>query len=322
MHTQAHNHQNGDGHGHNHDHGHSHSHGPGHHHHHHAASTRALAWSLALTLVILVAEGFGGWLSNSLALLADAGHVLTDAGALGLSLFVAWLARQQASAAKTYGYLRWEILAALINGATLLGISVWIVIEAVQRFRNPEPVVGGLMLGVAVLGFVLNGVAVWLLHGVRDGSLNVRGAYLHVLGDALASGGTVIAALVIRLTGWTGADPVASLVTTVLIIAGAWSLVRESVNVLLEAAPAHIALDAVRSKLEAIANVESVHDLHVWTVTSGMVALSAHAIVRDCANHQAVLEAAHDTCSGLGIQHITIQLECDETFERELHLHP
>jgi cobalt-zinc-cadmium efflux system protein len=317
MHSAAHEHRHGS------DDGHGHHHGPGHHHHHHhERSTRALAWSLALTLVILVAEGIGGWLSNSLALLADAGHVLTDAGALALSLFVAWLARQRASTHKTYGYLRWEILAALINGATLLGISAWIVYEAIVRFRHPEPVVGGLMLWVAVLGFVLNGVAVWLLHGVRDGSLNVRGAYLHVLGDALASGGTVVAALVIRFTGWSGADPAASLLTTVLIVAGAWSLVRESVNVLLEAAPAHIALDAVRARMEAIPNVESVHDLHVWTVTSGMVAMSAHAIVRNCQNHQGVLERAHEVCADMGIQHVTIQLECDETFERELHLHP
>ncbi len=320
MHSHAH------GHRHDHDHGGSHGHG-GHRHHHghhyHVSSTRALAWSLVLTLIILVAEGVGGYLSNSLALLADAGHVLTDAGALGLSLFVAWLSRQQASAEKTYGYLRWEILAALINGATLLGISAWIVVEAISRFKHPEPVAGGLMLAVAALGFTLNGIAVMLLHGVREGSLNVRGAYLHVLGDALASGGTVVAALVIRTTGWTQADPIASLLTTVLIMAGAWSLVKESVNVLLEAAPAHIALDSVRSRIETLAHVESVHDLHVWTVTSGVVALSAHAIVRDCRHHQSVLERAHEVCAEMGIQHVTIQLECDEAFERELeHLHP
>jgi cobalt-zinc-cadmium efflux system protein len=316
-HSHTHDH---DGHGH--DHGHDHGHGHGHHHHH-GASARALGWALVLTLVILVAEGIGGWLSNSLALLADAGHVLTDAGALGLSLFVAWLARQPGSPAKTFGYLRWEILAALINGATLLGISVWIVIEAIMRFRHPEPVAGGLMLGVAILGFVVNAISVLLLHGVRDGSLNVRGAYLHVLGDALASGGTVIAAVIIRYTGWLYADPVASLVTTVLIIAGAWSLVRESVDVLLEAAPAHIALDTVRSRLAAIPEVESVHDLHVWTVTSGMVAMSAHAIVRNCQEHQRVLEQAHDTLQGMGIQHVTVQLECDESFESaHAHMHP
>jgi cobalt-zinc-cadmium efflux system protein len=308
-------------HGHSHDHSHGH-HSHGHSHEHAAASTRALAWSLGLTAVILVAEGVGGWLSNSLALLADAGHVLTDAGALGLSLFVAWLARQPGSAAKTYGYLRWEILAALINGATLLLISVWIVIEAVVRFKHPEPVSGGIMLSVAALGFLINAVAVWLLHGVRHGSLNVRGAYLHVLGDMLASGGTVVAAVIIRYTGWLNADPIASLVTTVLIIAGAWTLVRESVDVLLEAAPPHIALDLVRQRLESIRGVESIHDLHVWTVTSGMVAMSAHAIVRNSGNHQEVLEQAHDLLTEMGINHVTIQLECEAMPERELHLHP
>jgi len=315
LHSQDHSHSHSDGHAH-------HGHGSHGHDHSHGASTRALGWSLALTLVILVAEGVGGWISNSLALLADAGHVLTDAGALGLSLFVVWLARQQGSSAKTYGYLRWEILAALINGATLLLISVWIVIEALMRFRHPEPVQGGLMLVVALIGFGVNGVAVWLLHGVREGSLNVRGAYLHVLGDMLASGGTVVAALVIRATGWLGADPVASLVTTVLIMAGAWRLVRESVDVLLEAAPAHIALDTVRTRLEGIAGVESIHDLHVWTVTSGMIAMSAHAIVRESSDHQTVLEQAHDMLQTMGIQHVTIQLECEEMSARELHLHP
>ena len=304
-------------HAHSHDHDHRHAHAT-----HANASTRALAWSLGLTLVILVAEGVGGWLSNSLALFADAGHVLTDAGALGLSLFVVWLCRQPGSPAKTFGYLRWEILAALINGATLLLISAWIVYEAILRFKNPEPVSGGLMLLAAAFGFVTNGVAVWLLHGVREGSLNVRGAYLHVLGDMLASGGTVVAAVIIRYTGWLNADPIASLVTTVLIVAGAWRLVRESVNVLLEGAPPHIALDNVRERLESISGVESIHDLHVWTVTSGMVAMSAHAIVRNSGNHQGVLEQAHDVMAAMGIQHVTIQLECEAMPERELHLHP
>lgn len=316
-HLHDHHHDGHDHHGHAHGHPHAHVYGSGT-----AASTRALKWSLVLTVIILIAEGLGGWFSNSLALLADAGHVLTDAGALGLSLFVAWLARQPGSGAKTFGYLRWEILAALINGATLLLISAWIVIEAVSRFKAPEPVSGGVMLGVAILGFVVNGVAVWLLHGVREGSLNVRGAYLHVLGDMLASGGTVIAGGIIRYTGWLDADPIASLVTTVLIVAGSWRLVRESVDVLLESAPAHIALDAVRAKLESIPNVESVHDLHVWTVTSGMVAMSAHAIVRDAGCHQGVLEQAHDLLLEMGIQHVTVQLECEALAGRELHPHP
>lgn len=312
-------------HDHVHDGAHAHEHAPGHAHGHahvHASSTRALAWALGLTFVILLVEAIGGLISNSLALLADAGHVLTDAGALGLSLFVAWLSRQPSAAQKTYGYLRWEILAALINGATLLGISAWIVIEALQRFRHPEHVAGGVMLGAAALGLVVNGVAARLLHGAHDHSLNVRGAYLHVLGDMLASFGTVVAAFVIRYTGWLAADPIASLLTTLLIVAGAWTLVRESVDVLLEASPPHIELDKVRARLESIPNVESVHDLHVWTVTSGMVAMSAHAIVRDSKCHQDVLERAHDLLLGMGIQHVTIQLECEAMDEREPHLHP
>jgi cobalt-zinc-cadmium efflux system protein len=300
---------------------HQHAHG---HLHAHAqnASTRALAWALALTFLILVVEAIGGLVSNSLALLADAGHVLTDAGALGLSLFVAWLSRQPSAAEKTYGYLRWEILAALLNGATLLGISAWIVIEALQRFRHPESVSGGVMLAAAALGLIVNGIAARLLHGAHEHSLNVRGAYLHVLGDMLASFGTVVAAVVIRYTGWLAADPIASLVTTLLIVAGAWTLVRESVDVLLEASPPHIELDTLRTRLESIPSVESVHDLHVWTVTSGMVAMSAHAIVRDSNCHQRVLERAHDLLLGMGIQHVTIQLECEAMDEREPHLHP
>jgi cobalt-zinc-cadmium efflux system protein len=278
--------------------------------------------SLGLTLALMVAEVVGGVLSNSLALLADAGHMLTDAGALALSLFVAWMCRQPSRPEKTYGYLRWEILAALINGATLLLISFWIVWEAFARFRAPEPVAGGLMLGFSVVGLVVNAIAVWILHGVNTSSLNVRGAYLHVLGDMLASGGTVVAALFVRLTGWLAADPIASLVSTVLIVGSAWRLVREAVDVLLEAAPPHIALEAVRSRLQSIPGVESVHDLHVWTVTSGVVAMSAHAIVRQAEHHQGVLERAHDLLQEMGIQHVTVQLERNEMYERELHLHP
>jgi cobalt-zinc-cadmium efflux system protein len=272
--------------------------------------------------VLLVAEAIGGWISNSLALLADAGHVLTDAGALALSLFVAWFSRQPVTAEKTYGYLRWEILAALINGATLLGISAWIVVEAIGRLHSPQPVGGTLMLVVAVAGLFANAVAAWLLHPVNDGSLNVRGAYLHILGDLLASAGTIAAALVIRFTGWLHADPIASLLTTGLIVRGAWTLVREAVDVLLESTPSHIALDDVRARLEGIPGVESVHDLHVWTVTSGMVALSAHAIVREPEQQQDVLERACDLMGQMGIHHITVQIERREIAGHDRHLHP
>ncbi|HVZ77252.1 MAG TPA: cation diffusion facilitator family transporter [Gemmatimonadaceae bacterium] len=324
-HDHAHDHSHGHDqhdhdHGHSHRHGHSHGHGHGHDHSH---GPRALRIALVLTLLLLFAEGIGGWVSNSLALLADAGHVLTDAGALGLSLYVAWFSRQPGTPEKTYGYLRWEILAALINGATLLGISAWIMVEAVMRLRHPEAVQGGLMLVVAVAGLIVNAIAAFVLHPVHDGSLNVRGAYLHVLGDLLASGGTVLAAVLIRWTGWLAADPIASMVTTALIVRGAWGLVRESVDVLLEATPAHIPLDGVRAKLASIPGVENVHDLHVWTVTSGVVAASAHAVVREPMNHQDVLERAHDVLQELGIHHVTVQLECRDMAGREArHVHP
>ena len=314
---------------------HSHSHATAHSHEHegecghdhggvHArpSPTRALFIALGLTLGLMLAEFIGGLLSNSLALLADAGHMLTDAGALALTLFVAWMCRQPSSPEKTYGYLRWEIIAALLNGATLLIISFWIVWEALARFRAPESIAGGLMLVFAVVGLIVNAVAVWILHGVHHESLNVRGAYLHVLGDMLASAGTVVAAVVVHFTGWLPADPIASLLSTVLIVGSAWRLVRESVDVLLEAAPPHIALEAVRARLQAIPGVESVHDLHVWTVTSGVVAMSVHAIVREPEHHQNVLERAHDLLKEMGIHHVTVQLERHEMYERELHLHP
>jgi cobalt-zinc-cadmium efflux system protein len=302
---------------HRHDHPHDHAHPHSHEH-----ATRALKFALALTLVVLVAEAVGGWISNSLALLADAGHVLTDAGALALSLFVAWFSRQPASADKTYGYLRWEILAALINGATLLGLSAWICVEAIARLGAPEPVGGGMMLGVAIAGLLANAVAAWLLHPAHGGSLNVRGAYLHIMSDLLASVGTIVAAVIIRFTGWLEADPIASLLTTALIVRGAWRLVREAVDVLLESTPSHITLADVRSRLEGIEGVNSVHDLHVWSVSSGMVALSAHAIVPDTTRSQTVLEKACALLGGMGIHHVTIQIEQRDICADDAHGHP
>ena len=282
---------------------------------------RRLRIALALTSVFLLVEVVGGILSNSLALLADAGHMLTDVAALGLSLFAAWFSRRPETARRTYGYLRLEILAAFLNGATLLLLSAWIIWEAIARFRDPEPVHSGLMLGVALVGLAVNVAAALILHPSQGSSLNVRGAYLHVLGDLLGSVGTVAAALLLRYTGWAAADPVASVAVTLLVMRSAWMLVRESVDVLLESTPAHIPLGAVRAQLEAIPGIESVHDLHVWSVTSGMVAMSAHAIVREPERHQHVLEHVHDAMRLFGIQHVTIQLERREMYEREMHLH-
>lgn len=299
---------------HDHHHGHSHSHDS-------SGSIKRLRLSLLLTATFLVAEVVGGLLSNSVALLADAGHMLTDVGALGLSLFVAWFAQHASKPQKTYGYLRWEILAAFLNGAMLLLISVWIMWESVLRLRSPEPIEGGLMLWVALAGLAVNIVSARILHGAATESVNVRGAYLHVIGDMLASVGTVAAAIVIHYTGWLAADPIASFVTTALIIRGAWKLVREAVDILLESTPEHIPVDAVRKQLEAIPNIESVHDLHVWAVTPQMVAMSAHAVVRDASAHQHVLEHVHDAMRLFGIEHVTVQLECEGMQLREAQGH-
>jgi cobalt-zinc-cadmium efflux system protein len=306
--------------------GQGHQHAGGHDHgfgHLHTgdASVRSLRIALILTAVLLVVEVIGGFLSNSIALLADAGHMLTDVAALALALFVAWFSKQPETPRKTYGYLRWEILAAFLNGATLLLISAWILWEAVTRLRAPEPVKGGLMLGVAAAGLIVNLVAARVLASSSSHNMNARGAYLHVLGDLLASVGTVAAAVLIRYTGWLMADPVASILTTVLIMSGAWRLVRESVDILLESTPAHIPLPAVRGQLEAIPGIESVHDLHVWAVTPAVVAMSAHCIVRQPEQHQHVLEHVHDAMRLFGIDHVTIQLEREEMLERESHLH-
>ena len=188
---------------------------------------------LGLTVVTLVAEVIGSWLSGSLALLADAGHLLTDGAAVGLTLFTAWLARRPPTARRTYGHLRWEILGALINGSVLVALSVWIVFEAVARFRAPVEVESGILLVVAVAGLITNGISLWLLHRDKEGSLNLRGAYLHVLGDLLGSVGVIAAALVIRFTGWNTADPLISILLALSILGGAWRLVKESAQVLL-----------------------------------------------------------------------------------------
>jgi cobalt-zinc-cadmium efflux system protein len=298
------------GHAHVHPDGHDHAHGHSHHHgQDHASSTRRLAIAAALTALFVVAEVVGGLLSNSVALLADAGHMLTDVGALALSLFVAWFSRQPATPKRTYGYLRWEILAAFINGAVLLVLSVGILWESVTRFGVPEPVQGSLMLWVAVGGLLVNAICAWLLHGSAESSLNLRGAYLHVLSDLAGSVAVILAALAVQLLGWTAADAVASMLVTLLIIRGAWRLVREAVDVLMESSPAHIDVEAVRGAMARVRGVGAVHDLHVWSLTSGVVAMSAHAIVPSAAEHPRVLADLHEAVARFGIRHTTIQIE-------------
>jgi cobalt-zinc-cadmium efflux system protein len=278
-------------------------------------SLSRLAAVLGLTVTFMVVEAVGGWISGSLALLADAGHMLTDAGALGLSLLSSWIALRPANDSKTYGYQRWEILAALVNGAALFGIAAWVIVEAVHRIREPEPIRAGLFLVVAAAGLVVNIVSLRLLHTLRHGSLNARGAYLHVMGDALGSLGALAAAAVILLTGWTLADPIISIALALLILIGAWRLLRESTDVLLEAVPGHLSMAEVQRCMLAVPGVAAVHDLHVWTVTSGLVAMSGHAIVPDLASHPEVLEGIRVQMDRLGIGHVTIQLEVQHECE-------
>jgi cobalt-zinc-cadmium efflux system protein len=262
-----------------------------------------------LTLAFMVVEAVGGWLSGSLALLADAGHMLTDVGALGLTLLTAWIARRPADQTKTFGYLRWEILAALVNGALLFGIAALVVYEAIQRIGSPPEIRGRLFLAVAVTGLVVNAVSLTLLHGAHHEHLNTRGAYLHILSDLLGSVGAVLAAVIILLTGWTPIDPIISIALSLLILIGAWRLVRESTDILLEAVPAHIALEEVELRMRGVGGVTAVHDLHVWTVASGMVAMSGHAVVPDLADHPDALDRLQEALEELGIRHCTIQLE-------------
>jgi cobalt-zinc-cadmium efflux system protein len=268
-----------------------------------------LHWVLAITAAFMVAEVLGGLVSGSLALLADAGHMLTDAGSLGLSLFAIRMARRPASSEKTYGYVRLEILAALVNGAALLVISGFIVVEAWHRIRDPVAVNGGIMLVVAVVGLGVNVAGALLLHGHAHDNLNVRGAYLHVLGDLLGSVGAIAAGLVILLTGWTPADPIISVVIALLILYSAWNLVREAADVLLEAAPPHIDVEEVVRELRSVEGLDHVHDVHVWTLTSGFVALSAHGVIDDPADHTRVLDEVQSRMKARGIEHVTFQLE-------------
>src|SRR5687768_1399224 len=270
---------------------------------------------LVLTATFMVVEAVGGWLSGSLALLADAGHMLTDVGALALSLLSSWIAQRPADHTKTYGYLRWEILAALVNGAALFGIAALVVVEAIQRIQEPQPIRTGLFLAVASAGLLVNLVSLAVLHSHRAGSLNVRGAYLHVMGDALGSVGALAAAAVIALTGWTQADPIASILLSILILVGAARLLRDSTDILLESVPRHVSMAEVQRRMLAVPGVEAVHDLHVWTVTSGMVAMSGHAVVPDLEAHPGVLDGIRAEMARMGIGHVTIQLEVEHGCE-------
>lgn len=289
--------------------GHRHSHA-GHAHDHRDAGTSRLAATLVLVLVYMLAEIVGGWLSNSLALLADAGHMFSDAAALGLSLFAAWIVRRPPTARHTYGYYRAEILAALANGALLGAISLVVIFEAWHRLWQPAEVQGPLMMAVAVGGLVVNLIGLALLNAHRESSINVQGAWLHVLADLLGSVAAIAGGLAIWWRGWEWADPVASVVISLLIIYSSWALVKEAIAVLMEGTPGHVDLHEVRACIAAVDGIQDVHDLHVWTITSGMEALSGHVVVADCGDTPRLLaelrKCLHDR---FGIDHMTIQVE-------------
>lgn len=288
--------------------------GPVHDHFHGSLKDRRaqrgrMRWVLGITAVFMVAEVVGGILSNSLALLADAGHMFTDVGALGLSLLAMRLAQRPPSPTKTYGYVRLEILAALINGAALLFIAVVILREAWERFRVPPEVDGPLMLGVAVAGLGVNLTGALLLHRHAGESLNVKGAYLHVLGDLLGSVGAITAGIIILTTGWMTVDPIVSLIIATLILLGAWRLVREAADILLEAAPRGLDVEELIENLKKIDGLEEVHDVHVWTLTSGFVAMSGHGVIDDLTKHRKILDEINGRLNQRGISHVTFQLE-------------
>lgn len=271
--------------------------------------SRSLTWVLVITATFMVAEVVGGLISGSLALLADAGHMFTDVAALGLSVFAIRLARASGSQRRTYGYVRLEILAALVNGATLLVISGLILVEAWDRFHEPVQIQGGVMLGVAALGLLVNAVGAVVLHDHAHDNLNVRGAYLHVLGDLLGSVGAIVAAIVVLATGWMQADAIVSGIIALLILYSSWHLVRDATDVLLEAAPRHIDIEALLGALGAVDGLDDVHDIHVWTLTSGFVALSGHGVIDDPTEHTRILDEIRDRMGAFGIEHVTFQIE-------------
>jgi cobalt-zinc-cadmium efflux system protein len=286
-----------------------------HHEHDHKVNARggdrrALAVVLTLTMSFTAVEVIGGILTGSLALLADAGHMLSDNISLGVALFAAWLAGRPATPEKSFGYRRAEILAALANGMTLVAISVWIFIEAYTRLREPAEVLGGPMLVVATLGLLVNAASAAILYRSGGESLNVEGALRHVLADALGSVGAMAAAATIILTGWRYADPLISVAIGLLILGSSWKLLRDSTNILLEATPRGLNAGEVGQKMAAADGIVEVHDLHIWTITSGFPALSAHVLVgkhEDCHARRRELEEL--LTNEYGISHTTLQVD-------------
>lgn len=299
MHTESDHHHNG--------HGHAHNHG-------FQKNRKALVIAIGVTGAIMVVEVIGGILSNSLALLSDAGHMLTDLLSLLLSLIALQLASRPSSSKRTYGFYRMEILAALINGATLILIAGVIFYEAYKRLAVPETIDSFTMIWVAGIGLVANGIAAWAMTHSHQENLNIRGAYLHILGDALSSVGVLVGGLIIYFTGWQVIDPILSVAICLVILRGAVLLVKESVNILLEAAPKDVDLNEVQRSIKSLPGVKDTHHVHLWTITSGLYALSAHILVDDVlmsGTAKIIKEINQLMLKKFKISHTTIQLECE-----------
>ncbi|QQK77942.1 cation transporter [Salicibibacter cibarius] len=283
-----------------------------HHHHHHTDNKKALLLALLLIFILVIAEVIGGLLTNSLALMADAGHMLSDFFAIGLALIAFKVGERAASKSKTFGYRRFEILAALINGVVLIGISVFVFWQAIQRFQAPPEVAGGGMLAFASFALFINLLVAWIFlrGGDVKGNLNLRGAFFHVLGDIVSTIGVLVAGLLILFFNWTFADPIISIVVALLILTAGFRIASESVHVLMEGKPASISLQKIEKHLKELPHVHSLHDLHLWSITSDFPALSCHLVVEEGADRDALLrQATHMLKEEFRISHAVIQME-------------
>lgn len=313
---------------HSHDHHGHHHHHHGHHHHghdHHGTregNKKGLFIALGITAGIMLLEFIGGLVTNSLALLSDSGHMLSDASSLLLSLVAIWFAAKPPSSKKTYGFYRFEILAALFNGITLFVVSGFIIWEAIRRFQEPPTVASGTMMGIAFIGLFANLLSAWSL--MRKGdvkeNINLRSAYLHIIGDALGSVGAILAGIVMLLFDWYIADPIISVIVAVLILKSAWGVLSHSVHILMEGTPITIDQEEVKRVLKRIDGVLDVHDLHVWSITSGLDSFSCHLLIQDDTDSQRILqEAIEEMEKQFKIQHTTIQVETSRIHHHELH---
>lgn len=274
---------------------------------------RRLIWSMAVTVIILVGEVIGGLVSNSLALLSDAGHVLTDTFALGLSLIALFITRRPSDFRATYGYQRIGLLAALMNGCSLIVIAIFIFVETYKRFQSPPEVNSSVMLVIAVAGLAGNLVMAWIIGGGHK-DLNIQSAWLHVFGDTISSGGVILAALVIKFTGWGLADPIASGVVGIIIVIGGSRVIKDALWVFLELSPFDLHAGEISKTICGLPDVLGVHDVHVWSIGHGIPAFSAHVLVRDrkISETDGIRREVEETLEGLGIRHTVLQMECAE----------